>query len=112
MWPGLAGGVALAAVGFWSAGRRVQRSRYRPDHWRAAEIVVAASGLVVAAGGVLGVHGQPTVLGPALDAAPEVSLTSLVVVLLGAVAALAAPAPPLAQETGPVRQEVGDARAA
>ena len=31
-----------------SAGRRVERTRYRPDGWRWEEAVVAASGLVVA----------------------------------------------------------------
>ena len=36
--PGLLGGVALAAGGFWSAGRRVRRTRYRPDHWGPAEL--------------------------------------------------------------------------
>ena len=41
--PMLALGTALALAGFASAGRRVERTRYRPDRWRAAEVVVALS---------------------------------------------------------------------
>lgn len=43
--PMLAVGVAVAAIGMISAGRRVHRSSYRPDHWRAAELIAAACGL-------------------------------------------------------------------
>ena len=110
MLPGLVGGVGLAAAGFWSAGRRVQRTRYRPDHWRAEEIGVAASGLVVAFG-LLGPLRASPVLHPALDVAPTTTATALLVVLLGAVAAVLAPLPVLSQPTGrPL--EVADARAA
>jgi energy-coupling factor transport system permease protein len=109
--PGLVGGVALAGGGFWSAGRRVQRSRYRPDRWRTEEICVALSGAAVAAG-VLGPLRDDPLLHPALDTFPTVTTTALVVVLLGIVAALVSPRPVLAQETAPPLEEVGDARAA
>ena len=46
--PMLALGVLVAVIGLASAGRQVQRSRYRPDRWRLPELVVAASGVVVA----------------------------------------------------------------
>jgi energy-coupling factor transport system permease protein len=108
--PGLAGGVALAAGGFWSAGRRVERTRYRPDHWRLAEIGVALSGLAVAAG-VLGVLRGDPVLHPPLDVFPTVTVSSLVIVLLGMLAALVSPPPVLSQAPQP-RWEVADARAA
>ena len=49
--PMLGAGVLVAALGMFSAGRRVQRSRYRPDHWRFAEVFAAACG--IAAGVVL-----------------------------------------------------------
>ena len=111
VWPGLLGGVGLAALGFWSAGRRVQRTRYRPDVWRLEEILVAASGLVVAVGVIGLLRGQFVVLTPALDAVPTVTPSAMVVVLLGGVAALVAPAPRPAVVTGP-RLEVDDARAA
>ena len=42
-------GLVLAGVGLPAAGRRVRRSVYRPDRWRAAETLVAASGLGAAA---------------------------------------------------------------
>ena len=107
---GLVGGVALAVAGFASAGRRVQRTRYRPDRWRAAEIGVAASGLAAAVGLLGPLRGDP-LLNPALDVVPTVPATALVVVLLGALAAVVAPAPVLTQPTGrPL--EVAGARAA
>jgi energy-coupling factor transport system permease protein len=108
--PGLVGGVALAAGGFWSAGRRVHRSRYRPDRWRAAEIGVTLSGTAVAAG-VLGLlYGDP-LLHPALDAVPTVTTSALVIVLLGILAAFVSPPAVLAYPAElPVK--VPDARAA
>jgi energy-coupling factor transport system permease protein len=108
--PGLLGGVALAAGGFWSAGRRVQRSRYRPDHWHAAEIGVALSGLAVAAGVIGLLRGDP-VLHPPLDAFPTVTTTALAVVMLGAIAAFVSP-PPVLTQAVPRAQELADARAA
>ena len=108
--PGLVGGVALAAGGFWSAGRRVERTRYRPDHWRTEEILVALSGAAVAAGMLGPLRGEP-LLRPALDTFPTVTTASLVVVLLGMVAALVAPPPVLTEDMTPVL-EVSDARAA
>ena len=108
--PGLLGGVALAAGGFWSAGRRVVRSRYRPDHWRVEEVAVALSGIAVAAGTMVLLRGE-ALLHPDLASAPTVTTTALLVVLLGAVAAFVAPAPVLAQAPAPPR-EAADARAA
>ncbi len=111
VWPGLAGGVALAGLGFWSSGRRVQRSRYRPDHWHLEEVVVALSGIAVAVGMIGVLRGQFLVLHPDLDSMPTVTATSLLVVLLGAIAAFASPPPRLAQvAVRPV--EVDHARAA
>lgn len=46
--PMLVLGVVLAGAGFVSAGRRVDRTRYRPDRWRTAELVTATSGIAVA----------------------------------------------------------------
>ena len=47
-WPMLAAGVVLAGLGFVVAGRRVERTRYRPDRWRTGELVASLSGLAVA----------------------------------------------------------------
>ncbi len=108
--PGLVGGLGLAGGGFWSAGRRVQRSRYRPDHWQSAEIGVALSGLAVAAG-LLGLLRDDPLLHPALDSFPGVSGTALLVVLIGALAAVLSPPPVLALSV-PASEEVAGARAA
>lgn len=108
--PGLLGGVALAAGGFWSAGRRVSRTRYRPDQWRREEVGVALSGIAVA-GGLLGVLREDLLLHPALDTAPTVGAGALTVVLLGLVAAVVSPPPVLAQPIVRVK-EVAGARAA
>ena len=108
--PGLVGGVVLAVGGFWSAGQRVHRSRYRPDHWRTAEIGVALSGTAVAVGVLVVLRGDP-VLYPPLDAFPTVTTSSLVVVLLGMIAAFVSPPPVLSQPVES-RVEVADARAA
>jgi energy-coupling factor transport system permease protein len=46
--PVLAGGLLVALAGFVIAERRVRRTTYRPDRWRAPELLVAASGLAAA----------------------------------------------------------------
>ena len=48
-WPMVAAGAALAATGSLVAGKRVSRTRYRPDPWRLPEWIVAGCGLVPAA---------------------------------------------------------------
>jgi energy-coupling factor transport system permease protein len=106
---GLVGGVALAGGGLWSAGRRVQRSRYRPDRWQAEEIGVALSGIAVGVGLLL-LDGE-AVLHPPLDAFPTVTTSSLLIVLLGVAAAFVSPPPVLAQPV-PSSREVLDVRAA
>jgi energy-coupling factor transport system permease protein len=106
--PGLVGGVGLGAGGLWSAGQRVQRTRYRPDPWKTPELVVSASGLTVAVGFLGLLRDEHTVLHPPLDASPAVTTASLLVVLVGAVAAFAAPSPSVT----PLAGELVDVRAA
>lgn len=91
--PMLVGGVAVAVVGLVSAGRRVQRSRYRPDTWQVAEVLVALSGAAV--GTLVWWTGRQDVLvaHPGVDAVPAVSLTALLGVLLGLLPAVVAPPP-------------------
>ncbi|GAA0969497.1 Energy-coupling factor transporter transmembrane protein EcfT [Nocardioides aquaticus] len=109
----LLGGLLLAAGGLVSAGRRVERTRYRPDRWRWPEVVVAVSGVAVAVAGVALARGievdgrflldpQVAVAYPDLSAVPPVTLLALVGPLLGLVAALAAPPPVLAARPDPV----------
>lgn len=91
--PMLLVGVAIAVAGLVSAGRRVERTRYRPDRWRWPELVVVASGLSVAACGWWVNGHQLLIAYPDLSSAPEISLVALAGVLVGAVAAVAAPPP-------------------
>jgi energy-coupling factor transport system permease protein len=88
-------GLGLAVAGLVSAGRRVQRTRYRPDAWRVAETGVAASGIAV---GVVGwwISGHQILIAyPDPSVAPEISLLALFGALLGVVAAAVAPPPRL-----------------
>jgi energy-coupling factor transport system permease protein len=49
-WASMGIGVVLAVAAMRVGGRRVQRSRYRPDVWRRAEHLVAASGALALVG--------------------------------------------------------------
>lgn len=89
--PMLALGVLAAVAGLASAGRQVQRSRYRPDRWRTPELVVVAGGLAAGAvGWWIGGH-QVLVAYPPLDVFPEVSLLALAGAGLGLAGALCSP---------------------
>ena len=100
--PMLGAGVAVAVVGLVSAGRRVQRSRYRPDRWGGAESLTAAVGVAVAVLGSYVSHTQLVVAYPGVDVVPYLSPLALVVGMLGALPAVATPVP----ATAAVRQEV------
>lgn len=91
--PMLAGGVAVAVAGFVAAGARVRRTRYRPDRWRPAELVVALAGLVVLAGFFAVVGPQTAVAHPDVTGMPTVTGTALLLALVGALPAVAAPPP-------------------
>ena len=94
--PMLAAGLILAAAGFIAAGRRVARTRYRPDRWRAPDLLTAGIGITVAVLTAVAASGRPDVAFPDPAAAPELSLMALVAVLLGVVPAFATPPPVLA----------------
>jgi energy-coupling factor transport system permease protein len=98
--PMLAVGVGVAVAGFVSAGARVHRTRYRPDRWRTAELLVAASGLAGAVLTYTVLSDDLVVLHPGVDAAPLVSATALAAVLVGALAAVLAPPPSLTTDEG------------
>ncbi|GAA1924073.1 CbiQ family ECF transporter T component [Nocardioides lentus] len=99
--PMLLGGLAVAVLGLLSAGSRVGRSRYRPDRWRAAEVVVALSGLAAAVLAWLVSREQPLIAYPELVAVPQLSLLALAAGLVGLVAAVAAPPPVLGATPAP-----------
>lgn len=101
--PMLALGLLLAGIGLPAAGRRVRRSVYRPDPWRAPETLVAGSGLAAAAvliatGGINAADLYPS-LSPL--SWPALPLAGTVGVLLAVLPAVLAPPPPAAPVAGP-----------
>ena len=91
--PMLAVGLVVALAGLVVSGRRVERTRYRPDRWRAPEIAVATLGLTT---GVIGwwVNSEQIAIAyPDLSVMPQVSLAALCAVTLGVLAALVSPPP-------------------
>jgi energy-coupling factor transport system permease protein len=90
------GGAALCVAGLVLGGRRVRRTRYRPDPWRLSEWVVAGSGAVVAAVVVAGAGFDSADLTPASSPLrwPTLPMVPLTVVLLAAVGGVAAPPVP------------------
>jgi energy-coupling factor transport system permease protein len=91
--PMLTLGVVVSIVALRMAGRRVTRSRYRPDRWRWPELVVAASGVVVATAGWWMSRHQLTVAYPSVSVAPTVSLLALLAAAAGLAGALCSPRP-------------------
>jgi energy-coupling factor transport system permease protein len=94
--PMLVVGVLVAAVALRFAGRRSPRTRYRPDRWRAAELLVVLSGLTAAGALFITSEFDPGVLYPSLYPIswPTVGLAPLVGILLAAVPAVLTPRPP------------------
>lgn len=92
--PMLGLGALFAVAGLWSAGRRVQRTRYRPDRWQPPEFAIAASGLAVAAGMIWLGHLDVALTHPLVGPAPLLTWPALVLPLVAlAPLALAPPAP-------------------
>ena len=94
--PMLALGVAAAVVGLLSAGRRVERSRYRPDAWEWPELAVVASGVLVGALGWWISRHEPAVAYPALDSVPTISAAVLLMAAVALAGPLLTPEPRLA----------------
>jgi len=90
----VAGALALAAA-LAAGGRRTNRTRYRPDLWRAREWGVAGSGAAVLLGlvlaGALGVPGLQMDVYPLQ--VPGLPVVPMVGILLGLLPAVVAPAP-------------------
>jgi len=95
-WPFIGLGVLLAVGGFASAGRRVERTRYRPDRWRGAELLTAGCGIAAAA---LVMTADLDIAYPGFDVVPQLSVPVLLAVMIGIVPALATP-PPLLDAAG------------
>jgi energy-coupling factor transport system permease protein len=100
--PVLIAGVAVGSVGLLVSGRGVARTAYRPDHWYAAEVVTAGSGLAAAMLSFLSARVDPLDLNPSVYPLtwPQLPLLALAALLLGLVPILAAP-PPVTTEATP-----------
>ena len=93
--PMLVLGVVVAVGGLVSAGRRVPRTRYRPDRWLVPELVVMASGLAAAVAMWWVAGHQVLVAYPPLTVLPSLTVAALLAATVGLVAAPAAPEPRL-----------------
>ena len=86
--------VVAAGAGLLSAGRRVARSRYRPDRWRWPEVVVVASGVATGwIGWWIGTHDLLLAF-PGVSTMPVLGPLVLVMAGVALVGPIAAPAPP------------------
>jgi energy-coupling factor transport system permease protein len=94
-FPTTLGGAALCVGGLVVGGRRVRRTRYRPDPWRLPEWLVACSGALVAAVIVSGAGFDPAALTPAFSPLrwPAVPLVPVLAIMVAALGGLAAPPP-------------------
>lgn len=94
--PMLAVGVAVAGAGFVLGGRRVQRSRYRPDPWAGAEWGVAICGVAVALTLVAVGQSDPVALDATLDPLswPPLPVVAALGILVGLLPAWIAPPAP------------------
>lgn len=99
--PMLALGVVAAFAGLRSAGRRVERTRYRPDPWSWPELAVVASGLLAAVLGWWVSGHQILVAYPPLDAFPTLSVAALATGAVALLGALCSP-PPARSAVAPV----------
>lgn len=91
--PMLALGLTCALAGFALAGRRVHRTRYRPDRWRAPEVLAALSGAATGAGLWAVQRWDVVVAHPGVTVVPGLSALAVAAVLAGVVPVWAAPPP-------------------
>jgi energy-coupling factor transport system permease protein len=91
--PMLVLGVAAAVAGLALAGRRVGRTRYRPDPWQWPELAVMSCGVATAVVAWWVSGHQLLVAYPDLSSFPQVTLVALFGSMLGLLAAAAAPEP-------------------
>ena len=91
----LLAGLALATTGLWLGNRRLRRSTYRPDPWRAPEWAASGLGLAVVLAMLLQGQLDPSVLLAPLQplAVPAVPLVPVAGVLLATLVAVVSPPP-------------------
>ena len=114
VWPMLVVGLVLSAGGFLAAGRRVRRTRYRPDRWRPAELLTAGTGIASAVTMAVAAQARPDVMVPFTGAAPPLSVLALAAVFVGLLPAFVTPEPVMHQrvERGAPRGTATDHRQA
>lgn len=97
--PAILLGAAGCCLGLAVGSRRVQHTTYRPDRWHLAEWLVAGSGIASAAILLLATGYNASALNPSLQPLswPPLPLIPTGAILLGAVAAFAAPPPPVSR---------------
>jgi len=105
--PVLLVGVATAVLGLTLAGRRVQRTRYRPDRWRVPELATLAAGAVVAATFMVTTGTDPLVADPVLSPPTWPTLALLPLVGLAAALVPAVVTPPPARPVAAPHRERG-----
>jgi energy-coupling factor transport system permease protein len=111
--PAIGIGVAFSVAGLALGGRRVSRSRYRPDPWRLPEWLVAGCGLA----GVVLLYATASydaaALAPSLSplSFPPLPLIPTIAILLAATAAFTAPPPLRPRSSRPVATEPHPERA-
>ncbi|HTD50241.1 MAG TPA: energy-coupling factor transporter transmembrane protein EcfT, partial [Acidimicrobiia bacterium] len=95
--PTLAGGIALAGAGLALGGRRIRRSRYRPDPWGFAEWCTALCGTAAAVATVVAGAHNASALNPSTFplAWPTLPVLPTVAILCALVPAALTPPPPL-----------------
>lgn len=93
--PGIVAGTVLCAAGIALGGRRVHRTAYRPDPWRAPEWIVALAGIGCAVALFVSSSVDPTGVSPSVHplAYPPLPLVPALAVLLAGAAAFVAPPP-------------------
>jgi energy-coupling factor transport system permease protein len=96
--PMLGAGVALAAAGLLLGGRRVHRTRYRPDRWAFAEWATALSGVAAAVAMIVAGNHDAGALNPSIfpPAWPTLPALPAAAILLAALPAVLTPPPPIA----------------
>lgn len=103
--PMLGLGLVAAGAGLVSAGRRVERTRYRADAWHWPELAVAGAGVAVGAIGWWLADHQLLVAYPVLDAVPPVSVAALLAAGVALAGALCSPLPARPPTTTPLRSD-------
>ncbi len=109
--PMLALGAGCAVLALVSAGRRVGRSRYRPDRWQPEELLVVAGGLAAGAGLWWVADAAPRVAHPGVAGAPALDLAALLVPLTALLPVLVAPPAPTVATRQPAGPPAGRPRA-